>query len=87
MFSNSLRPIDKLCLLPVFYAGGTADMSINSETLINEFDDENRFFFMETREKLTEFLKKSVKENETVLICGARDNTLSTFAKNLAKTL
>ncbi|MDR0304239.1 MAG: Mur ligase domain-containing protein [Chitinispirillales bacterium] len=87
MFLHSLRPIDKLCLLPVFYVGGTADTSINSKIFINEFEDKNRFFYVETREKLAEFLKKSLKENETVLICGARDNSLSTFARDLAKTL
>jgi len=87
MFLHSLRPIDKLCLLPVFYAGGTADMSVNSETFVNELGDGGRFFYVESREKLSDFLKKSVKENETVLICGARDNSLSIFAQDLVKIL
>jgi UDP-N-acetylmuramate--alanine ligase len=87
MFLRSLRPIDTLCLLPVFYAGGTADMSVNSETFVKELGGGGRFFYTETRQHLTEFLKKSVKENETVLICGARDNSLSIFAQDLAKIL
>jgi len=87
MFAKALHPEDKLYLLPTFYAGGTADKSVDSDKMANELDDKNKFIFVENRKKLAEILKKSVKENETILICGARDNSLSILAKNLAESL
>ena len=87
MFLQTLRPIDKLYLLPTFYAGGTADKSIDSNSLADELGDKSRFVFVESRRELGEILKNCVKENETVLICGARDNTLSVFAKDLAEII
>jgi UDP-N-acetylmuramate--alanine ligase len=87
MFAKTLRPEDKLYLLPTFYAGGTADKSVDSDKMANELGDKNKFIFIENREKLVEILKKNVKENETVLICGARDNSLSLLAENLGKNL
>lgn len=87
MFTKTLRQEDKLYLLPTFYAGGTADKSIDSDKMANELGDKNKFIFVENREKLAEILKKAVKENETVLICGARDNSLSILAKDLAESL
>lgn len=87
MFTKTLRNEDKLYLLPTFYAGGTADKSTDSDKLADELGDKNRFIFVENREKLAEILKKTIKENETILICGARDNSLSVLAKNLAESL
>ncbi|MCL2844015.1 MAG: Mur ligase family protein [Chitinivibrionia bacterium] len=87
MFSEYIGENDKLYLLPTFYAGGTADTSTDSDKLADELGDKNRFVFVENREKLTEILKKEVKENETILICGARDNSLAVFAKDLAESL
>jgi UDP-N-acetylmuramate--alanine ligase len=87
MFAKTLREEDKLYLLPTFYAGGTADKSVDSDKMADELGDKNRFIFVESREKLSEILKKSVKENESVLICGARDNSLAVLAKNLAESL
>jgi UDP-N-acetylmuramate--alanine ligase len=87
MFQNSINKDDKLYLLPTFYAGGTADKSVDSDKLADELGDKNRFVFVENRQKLTEILKTCVKENETVLICGARDNSLAVFAKELAQML
>jgi len=87
MFSDSIGKNDKLYLLPVFYAGGTADASVDSDKLADGLGDKNRFLFVENREKLCEILKTKLKENETVLICGARDNSLSVLAKDLAKSL
>ena len=83
MFLKTLRPIDKLYLLSTFYAGGTADKSLDSDKLAEEL----KTVFVKNRQELSEILKKEVKENETVLICGARDNSLSDFAKELAKVL
>jgi len=87
MFAKTLRPEDKLYLLPTFYAGGTADKSVDSDKMADELGDKNRFFYVESREKLAGILKNTVKENESILICGARDNSLSIFAKELAEKL
>ena len=87
MFADTLRAEDKLYLLPTFYAGGTADKSFDSDKMADELGDKNRFVFVESREKLAEVLKQNVKENESVLVCGARDNSLSILAKNLSEVL
>ena len=35
MFTKVLRPEDRLFILPVFYSGGTADASLNSDQLVH----------------------------------------------------
>jgi UDP-N-acetylmuramyl pentapeptide synthase len=59
-------------------------MSINSDFFVKELGFGRS---VNSRENLFELLKETVKEGETILICGARDNSLSVLAKTLAENL
>lgn len=85
-----LRPADEFIFLPVYYAGGTASFSPTSseaaETCrnapgiqpgaIKDFDD---------RAKCGNYLETAVKRGDIVIVAGARDESLSIWAKSLTK--
>jgi len=85
-----LRPADEFIFLPVYYAGGTASFSPTSaeaaETCrkapgihadaVKVFDD---------RLECERYLKKAVKRGDVVIIAGARDESLSIWAKSMTK--
>ena len=85
-----LRPSDEFIFLPVYYAGGTASFSptsaevaetcravpgIHADTIM-DFDD---------RQECEQHLKKAVKRGDVVIVAGARDESLSIWAKSLTK--
>ena len=85
-----LRPSDEFIFLPVYYAGGTASFTPTSgevaETCreapganaeaVKVFDD---------RSSCENYLKKAVKRGDVVIVAGARDESLSIWAKTLTK--
>jgi UDP-N-acetylmuramate--alanine ligase len=76
---------DKFIFLPVFYAGGTTSFSPTSEEVVSEFDSKaaGDFLYFKTREHLEKYLKAETCANDTVLIMGARDNSLSTWTEEI----
>jgi UDP-N-acetylmuramate--alanine ligase len=82
VFSGLLRPEDSLMLLPVFYAGGTADHSVNSADLAREI--KGRASAPESREQVLELLDPS---HGAFVVFGARDDTLSGLASDIAQRL
>ena len=85
-----LRPADEFIFLPVYYAGGTASFSPTSVEVavtcrtaagarassILVFDD---------RQECERHLKDTVKRGDVVIVAGARDESLSIWAKSLTK--
>ena len=85
-----LRPADEFIFLPVYYAGGTASFSPTSaeaaETCRNApgaRPDSVKVF--DDRLDCEGYLKKNVKRGDAVIIAGARDESLSIWAKSLTK--
>jgi UDP-N-acetylmuramate--alanine ligase len=78
---------DKFIFLPVFYAGGTTSFSPTSEEVVSEFDSKaaGDFLYFKTREHLEKYLKAETCANDTVLVMGARDNSLSTWTEEILK--
>ncbi len=88
--SSILRPADEFIFLPVYYAGGTASFSPTSAEVaetcrnapgikadaIKSFDD---------RSECERYLKTAVKRGDVVIVAGARDESLSIWAKSLTK--
>lgn len=88
MFVQTLRPTDSLYLLPIYYAGGTAQKDISSSDIISLVNKhEQRSFTVETRETLLSILKNSALPGDTILIMGARDPSLPAFIASIATTL
>ena len=88
--TSILRPADEFIFLPVYYAGGTASFSPTSAEVaetcrnmpgihadaIKDFDD---------RQECEQHLKTAVKRGDVVIVAGARDESLSIWAKSLTK--
>lgn len=79
---------DKFIFLPVFYAGGTTSFSPTSEEVVAEFvtRSEGDFLFFKNRDHLETYLKTETCAKDTVLVMGARDNSLSTWTEEILKT-
>ena len=81
MFNGVLRPQDRLLLLPVYDAGGTADRSVNSGALSSKIGNSAYF---ETPEEAVGFLKAQAPAFGAIVTAGARDPALPVMARRLA---
>ena len=84
MFQTTLRPKDKLYILPVYYVGGTVDRTINSKTLVSKINQPQTM--LTTKEALQEQVK-NLPNSAALLILGARDPSLPALAKDLAQRI
>jgi len=83
-FAEKLRPGDNLLILPIFYQGGTAKRDISSEDLARGIRDMGR-----SAEALVsrEALLRGPLKWENYIVMGARDETLSELAAEIAARL
>ncbi len=83
-FASVCRPDDRLWILPVFDAGGTADRSIGSEALVARL---KALGVAATPapgfDELTATLSAEARPGDTLLLMGARDPRLPAFARQL----
>jgi len=83
-FVENLDDSDHLIILPIFYAGGTVSKDISSQDLLDGIKRKDKSAeVIEERETILKILHKW----DTYVICGARDETLSDFARIIAETL
>jgi UDP-N-acetylmuramate--alanine ligase len=83
-FSQNLDDYDHLILLPIFYAGGTSIKDISSQDLADEIKANGKS--VEVIMERETILKMSHRWDNYVVF-GARDETLSDFARTIAETL
>lgn len=81
MFAETLRPQDRLVLLPVYDAGGTADRSVNSDALAEKISGS---IFVKTPEEAEGLLRAQASAFGAIVTAGARDPALSVMARKLA---
>lgn len=81
MFNDTLRPQDRLLLLPVYDAGGTADRSVNSDALAARIENS---VCVETPDEAIVLLKAQAPAFGAIVTAGARDPVLPVMARNLA---
>jgi len=85
VFTGNLRDGDHLMLLPIFYQGGTATKDISSEDLARGIREMGKSAqSVETREALLAHLSLKWKN---YVVMGARDETLSALAQEIAARL
>jgi len=85
-FKEILRPSDTLCLLPIYYAGGTAVKDIQSQDIINLMGKVPfKAIAANNRDEAIDIIKKYAQKDSCVLLMGARDPSLSNFANNIIK--
>ncbi len=81
-FLHHLRDSDHLILLPIFYAGGTAAQDISSKDLADEIRKAGKSaVVVNSREDVL----AKVNEWETYIVFGARDESLSDFAREIVQ--
>ncbi len=87
-FSSSLRPQDILWLQEIYYAGGTTQKDFSASDLVDEIAEKcDHAYFAPNREYLLDKLNKESKSGDVILVMGARDATLSDFAREILKKL
>lgn len=83
-FVEQLRNTDHLMLLPIFYAGGTAARDISSRDLADAIRAQGKSVeVVETREDVV----KRGGQWDACAVLGARDDTLSDLARQIAEAL
>ncbi len=82
----TLSEKDIFCFLPVYYAGGSSSFSPTSEEVVDSYikKGEKHYMMFSRREKLKKYVAKNATENDTIIVMGARDNSLSVFVTELA---
>jgi UDP-N-acetylmuramate--alanine ligase len=77
---------DSLYLLPIYYAGGTAQRDISSEDIIQGLGPVSfNAQAVKDRDELFARLKAEVKPGDCVLIMGARDPSLPALVRNVVE--
>ena len=81
-FSAGLRRQDRLWMLDIYYAGGTAAKDISSADLVDEIVARGAgAAFAPSREWLVARLAAEAQEGDLVLVMGARDPSLTDLAR------
>jgi len=83
-----MRPQDEVWMSEIYYAGGTAIKDISAGDLINDLKLKGvNAFFVPDRERLFDNMRPHFTYSTTLLLMGARDPSLSDFAKDLWERL
>ena len=82
-FLTQTRKKDFLLFAPIFYRGGTVDKSISSDDIVRLLSTERQAFAFQKREDIIPFVAQKVRPNDTILVMGARDNSLTDFARDI----
>lgn len=86
--SRTLRSQDAIFLSEIYYAGGTVTRDISSVDLVEDLKRKNATaYFVSNRDECGREMVRFSASGDTILIMGARDPSLSEFAKTVAKEL
>ncbi|HTN05785.1 Mur ligase domain-containing protein [Agriterribacter sp.] len=83
-----LRPEDEIWMSEIFYAGGTAVKDISASDLVNDLKALGKnAFFTERRQDFMSEARAHLTGNAVLLLMGARDPSLESFAQEVWKEL
>lgn len=87
-FANTLNKDDILLMPEIYYTGGTVQKDISSKDLIDYAKSlkVNALFF-ENRDQIKDYILKTTKEGDRIVIMGARDNSLPDFCKSILEEI
>lgn len=75
-------------MLPVFYVGGTVSKDISSADIVAPLQQYNkRAVVLDERQQVIDYIKKRACPGDSVLVMGARDASLSDFARDILSAL
>ncbi len=83
-----LRDEDEIWMSEIFYAGGTTTKDISAADLINDLKARGKnAFFVENRDEFLSSVRSHLTDNCVLLLMGARDPSLESFAKKVWEKL
>jgi len=82
---KSLSANDTFALMPVFYAGGTTSFKPQSDEVIEGYCSrgDKKYIYFESRAVAELYLNENITGHDTVIVMGARDNSLSDWAAQI----
>ena len=87
LLEKFLAPDDRFILLEPFYAGGTSSFSPHSDDICRKWQKVSArpecYLFCKNREETAFFIMQNSGKDDLAVIMGARDNSLSDFARSL----
>ena len=87
-FAAALRPEDRLWLLEVYYAGGTATRDFSAAEIVAEIAARGtQAAFAASRGELVERVAGEARPGDLVLVMGARDPSLTDLARRILAAL
>ncbi len=82
--SKVLRLQDEIWMSEIYYAGGTAVKDISANDLINDLKNRGvNAYFVEDRNQLIPAMRSHFTPSTTLLLMGARDPSLGSFAQSV----
>ena len=88
MLKTELNENINWLMLPVYYVGGTVQKTISSQDIVSPLIECNKkAYSFETREEALTYLTKNAKSGDVIAVMGARDDTLSLFAKEILNNM
>ena len=82
--SKVLRPQDEIWMSEIYFAGGTAVKDISANDLINDLKNKGvNAYFVEDRSQLITAMRPHFTSSTTLLLMGARDPSLGSFAQSV----
>ena len=87
-FAEGLNPDDQLIMPEVYYAGGTVDRSKTAKDMIALARDKGmKAYWFEDRAGVKNHILSQVEPHDRIIIMGARDDSLTDFAKDIMAQL
>ncbi len=87
-FATALRPEDRLWMLEVYYAGGTATRDFSAADIVAQIAARGSAAeFAPTRDWLVDRIAREARSGDLVLVMGARDPTLTHLARTILGAL
>jgi len=87
--SKVVRPEDKFYLTEVYYPGGTIPEGVSAKSVYDGLLAKGlkNIFYDECRECIAEKIVKDAQEGDVIMVMGARDPSLTNFAKKILLSL
>ncbi len=87
-FDSGMGMDDTLIMPEIYYAGGTAAKDISAADLIRDLERTGkRVHFIPDRAKIIHLVKSLAEKGDRIVVMGARDDTLSDFARDILKAV
>lgn len=82
-FDKILRPQDMMYLADIYYPGGTVDHKVSVQDILDKMKNTDRIKNIKSRKDTLTAIVNNAKKGDVIIVMGARDPELKSFAKNI----